>query len=649
MKDILQTVKWPWIVSVPLLMGGFICSVFFVGTDSPLLAPAVLCLLGYAAIGMSSGFKDGWAIPRTWVVIFVMLFWLWLVLSMFWSTTPYVSTIFTIILSILPGFFMVNIMAKDAPDWTKIHVGALWVTLGAFAVWALIQFFILYETYGASRIHHPMLNPNNLAGLFNLGIFPALALFFLAKEKRWLIVSGIVVALFYMALIVTQSRGGFLACAIATFIFVPFASLRVKGAFPWKRILFLAAVAVLLPYLANIYRGGALEENLVGETLKNVRSAEDRFYLWQSTLQMIKEHPLLGTGLASFFFYYPQYRNPLDRSDGFFAHMDPLQFWAEMGIWAPIFFYGVLIAALFRTYKAVKAAGDDQRMRLEIMAPFCGMLALTGHTHITFHLYMPGMLLPLSGLLSYWYIATERALGDRADRLVWAPAGKLRWGAMAGLALIVLLVGGWVARASGATYIMSQVQAAAMKNDKDGALEKLKLAGKVGPNTFSRYYEYEARFRVNHLWQNAKQMDKDAVRKLYEETMYYLDEAQKRNQPYTAIWDLRARAYSAVNGILLSDGNEMAKAELAKVLTANPLATDSRVGLANIYVSEGDLKKAIEVLEAGSQLPRQKGRLDLTYLVTIANLKKQVGDLRAYEMYMKEAQSRARMYGMTIQ
>lgn len=637
---------WPWIASIPLLLCGFGCSVFFIGTESPLMAPAIVCLSAFAVIALYPNFKDGWALPRSYTFFAVMAFWLWVVVSMFWSTIPYVSTMFCIIISLLPAFFAVCIMARQAEEWTRVHGLALWLALGSFAVWALVQFLFMYEQYGP-RIHHPMLNPNNLAGLFNMGIFPAIGLFFLAKRKPYVVLAGLAVAVFYGALVVTQSRGGFYSFIVSLAVFLPFAIFKNPEGVPWKKIGFLVTAVLLIPLLGNLYNQGALSENLVStNALTNTRSLEDRFYLWESTLEMMKDHFWLGTGLASFYFYYPRYRLPLDRSDGFFAHMDPLQFGAEMGVMAPILFYGALLCILFRTIKAVKKAGPDLRKRLEIIAPFCGMLALTGHTHLSFHLYMPGILLPLSGLLAYWYLASERAIGDAADRKIWKPAGKGRWLSAGALALIILLACGWMVRTAAATYMLGQSQVKMRENQREEAERLLKLAGIVAPDSQGRYYEYEARFLIARVWQNAQNIDKEEARKIYEKALYYLDEAEKRNPAFTSTWDLRARLYYAVDGVVIDDGYEKATALLHKVIDNNPLAADSRIGLSNIYKSRGEFRKALQVLESGIQWPRPKGATDVTFLVSLAKLKLQMGDRRAHDAYMSEAQNRARAYGM---
>ena len=158
---------------------------------------------------------------------------------------------------------------------------------------------------------------------------------------------GVVVAAMYCALIVTLSRGGLFSAVIATLVLIPFVMIKNGEGIPWKKIAVLVVIGFAVPIFTNMMYSGALEKNLMGAQLINMASMADRFHLWNSTWEMAKDHFWLGTGLATFFFFYPQYRNPEDSSDGFFSHMDPLQFWAETGVFAPILFYGVLPAQCF--------------------------------------------------------------------------------------------------------------------------------------------------------------------------------------------------------------------------------------------------------------------------------------------------------------
>jgi hypothetical protein len=58
------------------------------------------------------------------------------------------------------------------------------------------------------------------------------------------------------------------------------------------------------------------------------------------------------TGIGTFYLYYPAVNTGDYFSTGRMAHSDPLQFWAEMGVLAPLLFYGFIIAACAATRRA---------------------------------------------------------------------------------------------------------------------------------------------------------------------------------------------------------------------------------------------------------------------------------------------------------
>src|SRR5690606_13058497 len=136
----------------------------------------------------------------------------------------------------------------------------------------------------------------------------------------------------------------------------------------------------------------------------------------------------------------------VDQSLGYFAHMDPLQFWAEMGIAAPLLFYAILISILLRTIRAMRAAGDDVARRAEILGPFCALLAVTLHTHISFHLYLPCTLIVLGCFLAYWMAATSAVLPD--DKISFLRNRRATKMAAFAAMLAILLSASWITRAS---------------------------------------------------------------------------------------------------------------------------------------------------------------------------------------------------------
>ncbi len=627
------------------MLCGFVLSVFYVGTDSVLFAPAMVSFLLMAGVSLYPNFKNGWSVPKTATVLSVFALWLWLFAAQFWSSVPHLSTLFTVLMGVLPALFLILILAPAPQKFMRVHFYVIGAALMGFALWALIQFFFMFKTFDP-RIKHPMLDPNNLAGLFEIALLPSLALFLAARQKREAVLWALVMSVFYVALIVTQSRGGFVACAIsAVALFGYTVSARSNL---WPRILIAIVVAILAPLAINIQFEGVLKTNLIGIAgITEINSYTDRVLLWKSTWEMIKDHFWLGTGLGTFYYYYPGYRYPLDLSDGFFAHTDSLQMWAETGVLSFVLFYTALTCVLLRTISALRAAQED-RLKMKIIGTFYGMLALALHTHLTFHLYLPGISVPLAVLMAYWYVQTDKALGEKAGRVFFMPSRKIFFLSSSLAVLVAAIIGGWCARTAVAIDIMNDVEAGIYTGDKEVARAKMIGVKLWAPDNYDRYFEYEARFRIDDLWLKIDSMSPDRARRIYEEALYYLDEAEKRNAPNTRLWDLRARLFEIVDGKLLSNGNDKAIVLLKRVLKANPLAVDSRVELSNIYKRRGEKQVALQVLEEGTIWPAVKGSPDIKFLLAFAGLKLEMGDKQTHDRIMDEAKKRAIRYGMTV-
>lgn len=638
---------FPYFISIPLFTATFALSLMIKGTDDVLFGPFMVMMVGFLGLCVFPNFKNGWSLPINFVTGLALAFWLWLVIALQRTHVPFVSTFFTLEISILPLLFLAMILRPDREKWIPVHVAAGVLVLCGSAVWALIQFFFFFDTYGP-RIHNPMLNPNNLGGLFNLGILPMLGLFFFAKTNKHAWVFLAVATLLFMGLLVTQSRGALLSLGVTGFILIVFTLFY--RPLPWRRYGALAGAFIVAAVVINSFSQGSLEESIgLIAKFNEAHTVQARYALWESTFQMMKDHFWTGIGLGTFFFFYPKYRQTIDASDGFFAHMDPLQFGAETGFPAMFIFYALLVAILVRTIWAVKVLPSNSTQRLHIIAPFCAMLAITLHTHITFHLYMPGILTMMAVLLAYWYQATELAMGDGVKRRLLQPRTKnQKYGVISVFVLMGLIGVIWPARASLGVHYSKEAQAASVAGDNDKSREMTAMMGKIAPDSFTRYFEYEARFRISIILKQAKTMNVNNLRKLYDEAMYYLDEAEKRNPSFVHIWALRARTYQAVDDILIVDGNEQAIRLLHKSLEQNPLALESRMMLSNLYETIGDKGRALGVLQDGIKWPRPKGRQDIQFMLEAARLYKEFGSQENYDKLMKEAHRRSKFYGITI-
>lgn len=638
---------YPWVLTVPLIIAGFGCSVFFTGTDSMYFVPSLLCVLMFGVLAIVPRIVRQITIPRSAVALFMALWGLYVALSVTWSHVPYISTQFALFFCVVPFVFFTVLQTDEPHKWSRVHTAAMLFVFGGFAVWAWIQFYFLFDIYGRTqRIHHPMLNPNSLAGVFNMAILLVLGLFVWAKKQTHIVGSFALLLVLYGGLIMTQSRAGIVFEGVSALVF--FAVLWRFPSMNWTKAISLAAMVLLVPFVLSFAHPKVMEKNLTQfSPAGTAKSMNDRYDLVESTWEMVKAHPFAGTGLSSFYFYYPRYRLPTDKSDGFFAHIDPLQFWAEMGILAPLIFYGLLTLILLRTIKAMRALPKDSSLRLEIMAPFCALLAIAMHAHMTFHLYILAMLFPIAFLLVYWYTATKKALGDEEPHTIFFY--KNNWQRGLAVLCVVTIVGfaaQWAARAGAGVYLTGEAINYMNRGQFDNANKILTFSQKVVPKDYYRLYQLKANLLLTALLKGGDSVPPARRKQIYNEAIEQLDLADEYAKPFSTLAAIRAKFYYyAYNQGFKPDGLAEAERLLVDALKKNPLSWDVRDGLATIYRSQGYIRKAYEVLEAGRHWPMPKGPYIAGVFVKMAQLQQQLGNKQKAQELLNDAQFWAKSFG----
>lgn len=637
-----KLLRLPYILTVSLLMAGLGTASFFTGTDTYWFFPPLVAVFLYVAYVIGAGFRDGWDLPRGLVIYSVLAFGLYVVLSVTWASVPYISGLFAYILGSLPLLFMALVLSPRAGEAVRVQVAGAFVVFCALAVWAWVQQFILYDQYGP-RIHSPMLSPNSLAAFFVMGFFFALGLYTQLRGKA--VYAGYaLVMLFMIALAATQSRGAMTFTVVSFIVFVS-VMWRAPGV-TWKRMTALVASVPPVFFLINHFSEGRLAKNIASlAQAESTHSFVDRMTLAQSTFQMLKDHFWTGIGGAgTFYFNYPAYRSPKDFSDGFFTHMDPLQYGAEMGILAPILFYTVLCAVLWRTIMAVRATTADSRVRAEIMTAFCAMLAILIHTHMDFHLYILVTLIAMAFPLAWWYVATEDALGARRLH-VKAPSGPV-WVWRAAATVMVCLVLVWPGRAAVTTLMFPEIQQRLGENNMPAALAAVDKVAKISPRSYYRLYQYRGRAYTQMLISGQQSLPREEAQKLYDLALAAFNEGVAYNPNYTGIRSDRAKLFFVVAGWLDVEGNRKAQQDLETIVDQNPLDWDARVGLVKIYERQGYFSKAQHVLERGREWPLPKGPMGLQLLLMEAGLYQKMGDKQGQAVMMNKAKAFAISNGL---
>ncbi|HLJ68832.1 MAG TPA: O-antigen ligase family protein [Chloroflexota bacterium] len=205
-----------------------------------------------------------------------------------------------VILEPVVWFGLLLAVQTRASRWVASFAALLGAGLAAsvLAVAQLVTGQDLTRVSGSSlpRVKALYGSADNLGLLLDRVVPVWLSVALFARRRAELLLAGIAGALLLVTLFFTFSRGAWFATALAA------------GALLWRlswgRRL---AVAVLL--LAALAL--AFEARSVALTLRNGHShtVQQRLYVWQSSLRMIRDHPVFGVGPDNFLTYYAPTRS----------------------------------------------------------------------------------------------------------------------------------------------------------------------------------------------------------------------------------------------------------------------------------------------------------------------------------------------------
>ncbi|NTV52701.1 MAG: tetratricopeptide repeat protein [Candidatus Firestonebacteria bacterium] len=217
-------------------------------------------------------------------------------------------------------FFLVNQHLRHFNDARKFLTAVVvaGTLAGGYGVAQNFGFdFIMWNptTYSAARMFGTLGNPNFLAAFVLMCLPVAGMLFLMARRpalKTLLLLMFLEMA---VSIIFTKSRGAMYALAGQLVVLVAYFiydwrhndNQLWKGNRRWLVALALAAGLTLL--LPNVRSSIVVSVERTVATL-NVKEIHitPRLYIWRSALQMIRDHPLLGTGLDTFQITFPKYR-----------------------------------------------------------------------------------------------------------------------------------------------------------------------------------------------------------------------------------------------------------------------------------------------------------------------------------------------------
>jgi len=273
-----------------------------------------------------------------------------------------------------PALFYLLLRSNSSREQFWRVMDALVLAATVVALIGLYQYIFTTEVIvaeGVRRVRGLYSSPNNLS-LFLDRVVPILATVALfARQSRRRLAYGLCSLPVLFCLYLTYSRGAWLLGLPAAALFIGF--LRGRKAL-WISLALIGVIALsLLPWVGT-ERFASLFHTQNGTTFFRLK-------LWQSSLNMIKDHPFLGVGLDNFLYQYrtryvlPEAWQELDLSH---PHNIVLDYWTRLGIpgiVALVWLEGAFFVRGLRLYRQ----SPDQDGRALVLGLMASMIACLAH------------------------------------------------------------------------------------------------------------------------------------------------------------------------------------------------------------------------------------------------------------------------------
>lgn len=414
---------FPHIAALAFVGAFFLCLPLFPWEALARLAALSLCALA-AICALGARTQATTHIPITLQNSFLPAcligFTLWGFASIFWSGAPGITIISLSALACLPLGFLtwIALPHDDRPAFRRTAGTCLFMILGGLALWVPVQLAVFPDLLIYDQVRWPFANPNTYGALLmmaTLAVLPyinkeapiSLRLVFMAFAAMngcalW-ILSGRAVLLAFL--------GGFCLLLLLA---------RQRNIF-WRRpvlaLIIGAGLGAAVMGLSNANTGPV--ERFANIAASPTEAVFSRTAIWQGTIDMIKDAPILGRGYGVFPLAYPQYRLPADQgSGGMRAHNDVLQILAELGLPGVL-----LILLLFLGFCKIGWRLFKEKDDKDTASPglYAAIAAIAAHSLVSFNFYVPPILVLTGMALGMVYVSVQKK-EKKPDHMIRLPS-----------------------------------------------------------------------------------------------------------------------------------------------------------------------------------------------------------------------------------
>jgi O-antigen ligase len=221
---------------------------------------------------------------------------------------------------------------------------------------------------GVRRVLAVYGSPNNLALFLDRALPLLIALALFVDDRRRRIAYALAAIPIALCLYLTYSRGSWLFALPAGLLFIGLVSgRRARIAIA---ALCVVAVIVLVPFLQT-ERAQSLFQTGTGTGFFRVS-------VWESSIAMIRDHPIFGVGLDNFLYEYPKYIKPDAWREPNLSHPhnSVLDFWLRLGILGVVVLVWMIVEFYRRGFRHLwELAGTERALVIGLMASMTAALA----------------------------------------------------------------------------------------------------------------------------------------------------------------------------------------------------------------------------------------------------------------------------------
>lgn len=623
-----------------VMAAAYAVALFFNGTNLDVLSFSLSLLTIALACALWWSSPAGLTLPKTALLVTMLLYWGWLAATLMWNPVAYIGTTMGFWWqSALPlAFLAMTLQTEDrAPrTWTSVSALTLLTSLG----------LVLHGTYQAFILNQAprslFLDINMHAAMLNLIALPTAGylLVRLLPGKRPQYLSAALAAAFFLLVygtMLTRSRGAILTLLLGLAVLMGGVLRRAP----------LRAITTVLTLVFCAYAGAelTLQGNLterIGTLADSAGAGAERWLIWRQSWELLWRSPWWGAGIGLYPLVWAPYRHPDDGSAGYFAHNDYLQLWIEAGLPALLLFLTMLVSVAWIFVRLVWQKALSNEIRIEVAGLFAGMTAIAAHALIEFPFYIAPILVvyglmlariqflaTTQGGVGVWVLRPVRHFSRHGFRVI-----------LAGMALLPLVY--FVSVGLSGRYMDRGVKLAA-QGYLEEADEVLARAMRLRPDSDSVLIARADLHR--HVLDRNPALDAQQRAALFKNADQLLAWAERLNPLRPSMFLVRAELYRHNPDLTGPRWRELVERSYQSAIECNPRFYPARYLYGRFLLAQGDALRARKILDEGASYGYAEDANVAPYLRLTAELREQAGDVRGAEALRKRLATYQERYG----